>query len=143
VARKCSNPNTVVARAGEFGKRPHTRIAVQFNFRYSRRVPAASIRVRPEAVSRKDSGRFVRFEMMNIGLKIPLIVGGRTEGTNAFANTQFQYMDVGLNTAGDFMEGQKSLLGTSALARIDPGLLAKSDPHRGARRGRLARGKWW
>src|SRR5204862_3585744 len=27
VARKCSNPNTVVARAGEFGKRPHTRIA--------------------------------------------------------------------------------------------------------------------
>src|SRR3989442_9106143 len=26
VARKCSNPNTVVARAGEFGKLPHTRI---------------------------------------------------------------------------------------------------------------------
>jgi len=24
VSRKCSNPNTVVARAGEFGKRPHT-----------------------------------------------------------------------------------------------------------------------
>ena len=60
----------------------------------------AQIRLRPEAVSRKDSGRFVRFERLNIGLRIP-----------SNGNTQFQNLEVGLNTAGDFMEGQKTVLG--------------------------------
>jgi hypothetical protein len=81
------------------------------NFAFPGTFATATIRVRPESVSRKDSGRFVRFEMMNIGIKIPFTVGSRTEGNNALVNTQFQYMDVGLNTAGDFMEGQKTVLG--------------------------------
>src|SRR5258708_25438140 len=62
---------------------PSSMFAIQGAF------PTATIRVRPEAVIRKDSGRFVRFEMMNIGLRI-LTVRSKTEGIP----TQFQYMDL-------------------------------------------------
>jgi len=71
----------------------------------------AQIRIRPEAVTRKDSGRYVRFGTLNISLKIPQLVGSIQTGANPLVNTQFTYIDVGLNTAGDFKEGQKTVLG--------------------------------
>ena len=71
----------------------------------------AQIRIRPEAVIRKDSGRYVRFGLLNIGLKIPQLTGAVAAGANPLVNTQFTYIDVGLNTAGDFKEGQKTVLG--------------------------------
>ena len=63
--------------------------------------PTVSIRIQPEAVSRKDQGRYVRFDRVQIGFKLPSVTG----------TTQFQYMDFGLTTSGDFMEGQKTVLG--------------------------------
>jgi len=63
--------------------------------------PTANIRIHPESVTHKDQGRFVRFEQVRIGLRIPTSTG----------LNQFQYMDFGLTTSGDFMEGQKTVLG--------------------------------
>jgi hypothetical protein len=64
-------------------------------------VPTVQIRIHPEAVSRKDQGRYVRFERVQIGFKLPVATGPN----------QFQFMDFGLSTSGDFMEGQKTVLG--------------------------------
>jgi len=63
--------------------------------------PTTNITVRPESVTRKDQGRYVRFAQVRIGFHLPVITGGN----------QFQYMDFGLTTSGDFMEGQKTVLG--------------------------------
>lgn len=60
----------------------------------------ARMRIEPEAVSRKDSGRYVRFGRLNISFRIPVPSG---DG--------WTFMEVGLNTAGDFKEGQKTVLG--------------------------------
>jgi len=60
----------------------------------------ADVRIQPESVSRKDQGRFVRFNVMRIVFKMPSAAGNSV-----------QYMDVQLSTAGDFMEGQKTVLG--------------------------------
>jgi hypothetical protein len=68
--------------------------------------PMAQISLNPEAVVTRDTGRFVRFDRLQIGLKIP-VVTGTAPGTSP----QFNYVEVGLNTAGDFKEGQKSVLG--------------------------------
>ena len=64
-------------------------------------VPTVQIRIHPESVSRKDQGRYVRFEQVQIGFQLPVPTGAN----------QFQYMDFGLTTSGDFMEGQKTVLG--------------------------------
>jgi len=58
--------------------------------------PTANIRIYPESVTHKDQGRYVRFEQVKIGFRIP---------------TGVQFMDFGLTTSGDFMEGQKTVLG--------------------------------
>ena len=63
--------------------------------------PTANINIRPESVTRKDQGRYVRFAQVKIGFHLPVITGGN----------QVQYMDSGLTTGGDFMEGQKTVLG--------------------------------
>ena len=68
----------------------------------------ATIKIHPEAVTRKDEGRFVRFGSMRISFSIPVVTGTFISGT---AIPQIQYLDVGLNTSGDFMEGQKTVLG--------------------------------
>jgi hypothetical protein len=60
-----------------------------------------NIRIHPESVSRRDQGRYVRFDRVQIGMKVPITTGTGT----------FQYTDLGLSTAGDFMEGQKTVLG--------------------------------
>ena len=65
---------------------------------------------------RKDTGRYVRFDAMNINFRIPqaspsLNSGVSAQGINPLVNTQFSYINVGLNTAGDFKEDQKTVLG--------------------------------
>jgi hypothetical protein len=74
------------------------------------------VRIRAEAVIRKDTGRYVRFDRLNINFKIPQGagtfqpgIGG--QGVNPLLNTQITYINVGLNTAGDFKEDQKTVLG--------------------------------
>ena len=69
----------------------------------------AQIRLNPDAVSQRDGVRSVRFDHFNINFKIPFSVGSAQLGT------QVQFMDVGLNTSGDFKEGQKTVLGKVGL----------------------------
>jgi hypothetical protein len=64
-------------------------------------VPSVNIRIHPESVGNKDQGRYVRFEQVQLGFRMPVITGGN----------QVQYMDFGITTSGDFMEGQKTVLG--------------------------------
>lgn len=76
----------------------------------------ARLQIRPEGVTMKDNGRFVRFDHLNISFRIPYITGAFQpgvggQGSTPLVNTQYSYMDVGLNTAGDFKEGQKTVLG--------------------------------
>ncbi len=72
--------------------------------------PTVHIRLNPDAVSQRDGVRSVRFDHFNINFKIPHSTGG-----NGPSGTQFSYMDVGLNTSGDFKEGQKAVLGKVGL----------------------------
>jgi len=55
-----------------------------------------SVVVNPEAVYRREQSRYVRFSMMKLDFKIPTPGG---------------FADAGINTSGDFMEGQKTVLG--------------------------------
>jgi hypothetical protein len=55
-----------------------------------------SVAVSPEAVYQKEQSRYVRFSTVKLDFKIPT--------PNSFA-------DAGINTSGDFMEGQKTVLG--------------------------------
>ena len=70
----------------------------------------ASINIRPEAVTRKDEGRYVRFESMRINFRIP-VVTGTFQTSGGPGAPQYEYVNVGLTTSGDFMEGQKTVLG--------------------------------
>jgi hypothetical protein len=62
--------------------------------------PTANIRIHPESVTHKDLGRYVRFEQVKIGFRIPVSTGA-----------SFQFIESGLTTSGDFLEGQKTVLG--------------------------------
>jgi hypothetical protein len=66
-------------------------------------IPIGNIVIHPEAVYRKDQARYVRFSHVNLGIRMPY-----GTGTNP---TQFTYVSIGLNTSGDFQEGQKTVLG--------------------------------
>jgi hypothetical protein len=55
------------------------------------------IRIHPEGVTRKDQGRYVRFSDLQFDFRIP--------------NQNGSYLDVGFHTSGDFLEGQKTVLG--------------------------------
>ncbi len=72
-------------------------------------VPILSIRLHPESVGRKDQGRYVRFDQMKIGIRMPVVTG----------ENQVQYTDVGMTTSGDFMEGQKTVLGKIRVSGMD------------------------
>jgi hypothetical protein len=71
-------------------------------------LPTAWIRMKPEAVTRKADGRYVRFDHLNISFKIPFCAGPSPQSQ---ACTSIQFNDFGLKTAGDFKEGQKTVLG--------------------------------
>jgi hypothetical protein len=60
-----------------------------------------TLTIRPEAVYRKDQGRYVRFAQMKLDFRVP----------SQNAGGGFSYLDVSLDTSGDFMEGQKTVLG--------------------------------
>jgi hypothetical protein len=80
----------------------------------------ATIRVRPDAVTRKDQGRFVRFGSLRIGFRVPVVTGSFQAGLGGAANqVQYSYIDLGLDTSGDFMEGQKTVLGKVSGAEDD------------------------
>lgn len=66
----------------------------------------ASIRIHTEAVTRKDQGRYVRFSMISLDFRLP------SDPSNPFLNT-------GLTTSGDFMEGQKTVLGKVSGMEVD------------------------
>jgi hypothetical protein len=66
-----------------------------------------SIRIAPEAASRKNEGWSVRFSHLNLDFRIPVVTGTFSNS----ADKQFSYQQVGLNTSGDFLEGQKTVLG--------------------------------
>jgi hypothetical protein len=55
-----------------------------------------SLMIHPEGVTRKDQGRYVRFTKLSIDFNMPTSTGP---------------MRVGMQTSGDFMEGQKTVLG--------------------------------
>ena len=63
--------------------------------------PYGSVWIQPDAVYRKDQARYVRFRTMRVNIKIPVYT----------SPTQWSFTDVSLNTAGDFAEGQKTVLG--------------------------------
>jgi hypothetical protein len=67
-------------------------------------IALAQLRIVPESVSRKESGRFVRFDALRISFRIPVVV-------SKAATPHWNYQEYGLNTSGDFKEGQKSVLG--------------------------------
>lgn len=72
------------------------------------RFTIAQIRMNPVAVGAKENqGRYVRFDRVNIGFRVPVATGPADSG-------QFQYVDLGINTAGDFFENQKTVLGKVA-----------------------------
>ena len=74
----------------------------------------ADLLILPEAVFEKESGRSVRFDRLKVHLRIPHSTTKTLnpgQGQNPLVSTQFQYVDVALNTAGDFKEGQKTVLG--------------------------------
>jgi hypothetical protein len=66
----------------------------------------AQLFLTPEAVSRKDSSRYVRFGQIRIGLRLPEALRNPKA-----SEIQWGFTGVNLGTAGDFKEGQKSVLG--------------------------------
>jgi hypothetical protein len=58
----------------------------------------------PEAVYRRDPGRYVRFSRMNLEFRMPYVMGPP-------GGKQYSVSDIGLKTSGDFQEGQKTVLG--------------------------------
>jgi hypothetical protein len=66
--------------------------------------PYASVQIQPDGVYRKEQARFVRFRTMRVNIRIPVYSGTASAG-------QWTYTDVSLDTAGDFAEGQKTVLG--------------------------------
>lgn len=65
------------------------------------------MRFQPQAIYRKDQGRYVRFDTVRIDLRMPFVSG-------VFPDTkvaQYTYNNEGLTTSGDFMEGQKTVIG--------------------------------
>jgi hypothetical protein len=62
---------------------------------------SVQVEVLPEGVGVKDQGRYVRFGDLRIKFNIPYMTGAG----------QYQFSNMGLQTAGDFMENQKTVVG--------------------------------
>lgn len=58
----------------------------------------------PRSIYQKDHARYVRFDTVRISLMVPVPIGDPS-------GNQFSYLNETLNTGGDFMEGQKTVLG--------------------------------
>jgi hypothetical protein len=68
-----------------------------------------SLRFDTDTATRKGDKWSVRFRRASMNFKMP-IVTGTFRGKDG-PEPQYSYQDVGLNTAGDFLEGQKTVLG--------------------------------
>ena len=66
----------------------------------------AQIDLVPESVNQREGARSVRFDRFKINFRIPYSTG---------AISYQQHLEVGLNTSGDFKEGQKTVLGKVGL----------------------------
>lgn len=66
--------------------------------------PTAKLWIAPDAVYRKDQARYVRFRELRVNITIPYSTGPATA-------RQWNYSDVSLQTSGDFVEGQKTIVG--------------------------------
>lgn len=75
-------------------------------------IATAQIKLIPESVQRRETGRYVRFERISIGFRLPY----------SAAPDHHAFMDVGITTAGDFKEGQKSVLGKVSGIDEDTGI---------------------
>jgi hypothetical protein len=75
----------------------------------------STITIHPEAVYRKDQGRYVRFAIVKLDLQLPYSSG---------PPTGFNYYNMGLQTSGDFMEGQKTVLGKISSTGDDEAIFA-------------------
>lgn len=69
-----------------------------------------SIRIQPDAASRKGQNWSVRFKEMNLDLLMPYL-SGSVKGSDGKDIPQYSFQNIGLNTSGDFLEGQKTVLG--------------------------------
>lgn len=63
---------------------------------------SGQIDIHPEAVYRKDQARYVRFSKVDLSFRVPI--------SNGVGN-QFSYQFVSLKTSGEFVEGQKTVVG--------------------------------
>jgi hypothetical protein len=66
----------------------------------SERPATLEIRLTPQATSRKGQSWVVRFSLLNLNFLIPVMAG-----------KDYTFQRVGLETAGEFVEGQKTVLG--------------------------------
>ncbi|MBM3724640.1 MAG: hypothetical protein FJW40_04335 [Acidobacteria bacterium] len=70
----------------------------------------ATIAIRPQVVSTRGNERTVRFDKVRVDFRLPYATGGSV-ANGVMVNTQFQFFNAGFNTAGEFKEGQKAVLG--------------------------------
>jgi hypothetical protein len=69
-----------------------------------------NISILPDGATKKGQNWSVRFGKMALDLRMP-VVSGTFSGNEGKSAPQYSYQNVGLNTAGDFLEGQKTVLG--------------------------------
>ncbi|MFN7932235.1 MAG: hypothetical protein U0R19_02850 [Bryobacteraceae bacterium] len=69
-------------------------------------------RLYPEGVKPKADGRYVKFDQLRVNLRLPYY-------SSPDSTTQFQFQEFGFTTAGEFKEGQKSVIGKTAGADAD------------------------
>ncbi len=69
-----------------------------------------SLGIEPDSATRKDRGWSVRFKTMSLSFRIPVLTGV-SNGPDGKSIPQFSFQNLGLKTAGDFLEGQKTVLG--------------------------------
>ncbi|HVW11174.1 MAG TPA: hypothetical protein VHC90_21460 [Bryobacteraceae bacterium] len=79
-----------------------------------------SLRLDPEAATRKGEGWSVRFRRVSLDFRIPVVTGTFSDGSKP----QFTYQNVGLDTSGDFVEGQKTVLGKISGVESDSTIFA-------------------
>ena len=70
-------------------------------------APSAQLLIRPDAVGKRDTGRYVRFARLEIAIKLPTAVSSPAS-LSVVPNYSFQ--NLSLNTPGDYFEGQKTVL---------------------------------
>jgi hypothetical protein len=70
-----------------------------------------NISILPDAAARKGQNWSVRFGKMSLDFKVPVVTGAFAASDVKNAPVQYSYQNLGINTAGDFEEGRKTVLG--------------------------------